>query len=62
LGLRPAAGKCIYGEQWFGRQGLAAVVTKAGRILQDNPAAGAGKGMAAKLTEKGGCVVVLVTV
>ena len=58
LGLRKGAG----GEQCIGRQGLATVVAVVGRILQDNPAARAGEGMATELAKKVAWPAGLVTV
>ncbi|MGB3713437.1 MAG: hypothetical protein WA996_03315, partial [Candidatus Promineifilaceae bacterium] len=55
-------GKGGDGEQSIGRQGLATVVAVVGRILQDNPAAGAGEGMATELAKKIAQLVGLVTV
>jgi hypothetical protein len=49
-------------EQCVGRQGLATVVTVVGRILQDNPAARAGEGMATELAKKVAQLAGLVTV
>lgn len=49
---RLGLGKGGDAEQCVGRQGLATVVAVVGRILQDNPAARAGEGMATELAKK----------
>jgi hypothetical protein len=59
---RLGLGKGGDGEQCINRQGLATIAAEVGWILQDNPAAGAGEGMAAELAKKVAQLAGLVTV